>query len=308
MLGRSAVYFREINTVILYLIFRGNDIHSGTAPGYTDKAHEEWLNEEELFSLIDRVHPQNRAFLVNYPSEVGNNRLAALSVTPPLTFMNQGAPIAHKLRQRNFAQHGQTILGPTKARCNRLGREILWAAFNAMAIAGLKLAIPSSELFKLVTFKDGHEICTLDQPPFCLDDEESCAYVTKMRSYFAWYRIQQEKYLIRITKDGYQIAQACIQLNRREKEDQFPVSERRNINSNTNSDSSSVQYLITQVLERKIVDGEVHFFSFVFLRVLKNIFVAHLYGPGGRQCNPNPGTGEHFPLVFGVSNSFLSHF
>ncbi|KAJ6495931.1 hypothetical protein DFH09DRAFT_838194, partial [Mycena vulgaris] len=148
-------------------------------------AKEEWIDKEALLSLINLVHPQNRAFLVNYPTEVGNSRIAALSVTPPLHFMNQGAPIPHKLHQKNFAQHGRTILGSPYARSNRLGREIIWAALNAMEISGLKLSIPSSELFKLITYDNDGESRALEPPPFSVDGDRD--YIIKMRGYFAWY-------------------------------------------------------------------------------------------------------------------------
>jgi hypothetical protein len=256
MLGRFAVYYRETGVLVLYLIFRGNDLHSGFAPTYSTKLHQEWIDKEAVLSLINLVDPQNRAFLVNYPTEVGNSRAASLSVTPPLHFMNQGAPISHKIRQKNFAQHGETILGTPHARYNRLGREIIWAALNAMTIAGLKLSIPSSDLFKMVTFEDSGNTQSLEPPPFSLDANAS--YVQKMRCLFAWYRNQQERYLIRVTKDAYQTVQACIRLQRLEGTDNFPVSERRTISFPIHrTDAEVAGNLIEKVLNRQIVDGEV---------------------------------------------------
>ncbi|KAJ6628829.1 hypothetical protein B0H10DRAFT_1940206 [Mycena sp. CBHHK59/15] len=256
MLGRSGIYFRETGILVLYLVFRGNDLHSGYAPSYDDKVHQEWIDKEAIYALIDLVDPQNRVFLVNYPNEVGNSRAVALSVTPPLGFMNQGAPVPHKLRQKNFAQHGQTILGTSHARSNRLGREIVWASLNAMQISGLELSIPSSDLFKLITYKDEENVTrALEPPPFSLDRDRE--YIIKMRGYFAWYLNQCEKYLIRITKDGYQTVQACLRLLRLERDDLFPVSERRNIGLIRAPGLATADYLITEVLNHQIVEGEV---------------------------------------------------
>jgi predicted peroxiredoxin len=67
------------------------------------------------------------------------SQVAAVSVAPPVFFMNQGAPVAHKLQQRNFAKHGGPSLGSLHDRAQCLGIEIWWATLNAFAISGLEV-------------------------------------------------------------------------------------------------------------------------------------------------------------------------
>ncbi|KAJ6494123.1 hypothetical protein C8R47DRAFT_398636 [Mycena vitilis] len=202
MFGRCGLYVRETGVLILYLVFRGNDLHSGYSPSSDGTRLKEWLDLESLEALVDLISPENRIFFVAYPSEVGMSRVASVSVVPPVFFMNQGAPVSHKLRQKNFAQHGATVLGDAHARANRLGREIWWGAFNAFKVAGLKLDMSPDELFALTKYRDEkNEFRALDPPP--INIERDADSVRLMRGYFAWYRIQSEKYLIRISRSAY---------------------------------------------------------------------------------------------------------
>ncbi|KAJ7103979.1 hypothetical protein B0H15DRAFT_749873, partial [Mycena belliarum] len=151
-----------------------------------------WLDLEAVEALVDLTPPENRVFFVAYPSDIGMSRAASVSVVPPVFFMNQGAPVAHKLRQKNFAQHGATVLGDAHDRVNRLGREIWWGAFNVFQIAGLELNISPDELFSRTMFRDErNQKRSLDPPP--LDIRRDADSIRIMRGWFAWYKVQSEK-------------------------------------------------------------------------------------------------------------------
>ena len=125
MLGRFGLYIRETNILIIYLIFRGNDLHSGYHPAYLPSSHEAWIDKEAVLAAYDICAPEQRVVIVPYGTAVGVSRAAEVAVTPPLMFMNLGAPVLHKLHTQNFSQHGHTILGSTHDRNTRLTRNPL---------------------------------------------------------------------------------------------------------------------------------------------------------------------------------------
>jgi hypothetical protein len=106
MLGRHGLYMREQNIQLVYLVFKGVDLHSGFHPSYTSHNKEAWLKDlnSAWESTVDRVA------LVSYPTEAICNRLAPMSISPPLHFSNLGQPISHKAHQQNFSQNSRGIL------------------------------------------------------------------------------------------------------------------------------------------------------------------------------------------------------
>ncbi|KAF7374674.1 hypothetical protein MSAN_00352400 [Mycena sanguinolenta] len=148
MLGRFGLYIRETSVLIIYLIFRGNDLHSGYHPAYLPSSHQAWIDKEAVQSVYDLCAPEQRIVLVPYATGVAVDRTAEVAVTPPLTFMNLGAAVPHKIHTQNFSQHGKTILGNSHARYSRLSREILWGMLNALKYAGITLDMAPSDLFQ----------------------------------------------------------------------------------------------------------------------------------------------------------------
>ncbi|KAJ7080375.1 hypothetical protein B0H15DRAFT_933240 [Mycena belliarum] len=258
MFGRCGLYVREQGGyMIIYLIFRGNDLHSGFHPAYLQGQHDAWIEKEAITSLFNISDPEQRCFLVPYPNQAGCTRMAELSVTPPLTFMNLGAPVLHKLHSRNFSQHGEVILGSAHNRHTRLSREIIWAALNALKFSGITLDMNAADLFAKLKYRDDdNHVCTVGPPPF--DVELDAAYIEKMRGYWAWHRQLSLKYLVRITRDMYKTVQACIKFQRKLHEEIFPVVERRPAQSSQifPNTGEPVQ-MITNVIAREYVGAQV---------------------------------------------------
>ncbi|KAJ7165356.1 hypothetical protein C8R46DRAFT_305979 [Mycena filopes] len=257
MLGRCGLYIRETGVLIIYLVFRGNDLHSGFAPSYPSGPNQGWIDKEAVLAAYNMCAPPQRVFLVPYVTEVGASRSAELSVTPPTTFGNLGAPVLHKLHSRSFAKHGEPILGSDFDRYTRLSREIVFGARNALAHCGLSLDISNADLFSKIQYIDENKkVCSVGPPPFDLDIDDDAKWVTKMRRHFAWHRQLSTKYLIRITKEMYYTVQACIKLERESSEQMFSVVERHPIQSSLAPQSTEpARYVISEIVGRELVGG-----------------------------------------------------
>ncbi|CAK5267932.1 unnamed protein product [Mycena citricolor] len=261
MLGRTGLYVRETGVLVLFLIFRGNDLHSGFAPSYPTGAREAWISKEEVTALFNIAAPENRCFFVSYATEVTCSRTAGLSVTPPVTFMNLGAPVPHKLHARNYAQHGEHILGGLHAHRTRLSREIVWGALNALQYAGLTLDMTAADLFSRIKYRDSlGEHHTVDPPPFDLSNSHQAEEVMRMRRLYTWFRLLCNRYQVRVTKDMYQTVQACIALKHQLGSGSHLDMERYPIHASAPSPSSvPCPYArVISVISRQVVDGQVN--------------------------------------------------
>ncbi|KAJ7045949.1 hypothetical protein C8F04DRAFT_1066822 [Mycena alexandri] len=258
MLGRFGLYIRETGLLIIYLVFRGNDLHSGYHPSYRPENQKAWIDKEAVEAAYDMCAPEQRCVLVPYATRVGVSRSAEVSVTPPVTFMNMGAPVLHKLHSRTFAEHGKPLLGSAHDRYTRLGREITWAFANALEHAGLTFDGPLTNLFQQLKYKDdeGNE-CTVGPPPFDLSVEEDARAVTRKRGLYAWHKQLSQKFLVPITKDMYRTVQACIKFQRESQEEMFAMVERRPIQSLTpHPHSGEPSELITDIIGRDFLGGK----------------------------------------------------
>ncbi|KAF8207891.1 hypothetical protein K438DRAFT_1814542 [Mycena galopus ATCC 62051] len=236
MLGRCVL--------IIYLVFRGNDLHSGFAPSYPAGPNQGWIDKEAVLAAYNMCALPQRVFLVPYVTEVGASRSAELSVTPPTTFGNLGAPVLHKIHSRSFAKHGKPILGSDFDRFTRLSREVVFGAPNALAYCGLFLDISNADLFSKIKYIDENkEVCSVGPPPFDLDIEDDAKWLSA-------------KYLIRITKEMYYTVQACIKLERDLNEEVFSIVERRPIQSLSAPQSTEpARHVISEIVGRELVGG-----------------------------------------------------
>ncbi|KAJ6622852.1 hypothetical protein B0H10DRAFT_1944436 [Mycena sp. CBHHK59/15] len=139
MFGRCGIYVRETGILILYLVFRGNDLHCGYAPTYDDKVKAEWIAKNKIIELYNMTDEQDRAFLVGYPTEVQYHALELwlLSRLPILCMRVLLSPTS--CVKKTLRSMARLSWESHHDRYNRLGREIIWGAINALKISGLKL-------------------------------------------------------------------------------------------------------------------------------------------------------------------------
>ena len=208
MLGRHGLYMREQDVQIVYLVFKGVDLHSGFHPSYSSRNKEAWLKDLNSVweSTVDRVA------LVSYPTEAICNRLAPMSISPPLHFGNLGQPISHKARQQNFSQNSRGILGDHESTQNRLGREAVWTFANQLYYSGLEWDGGIADLYARVTYKGtADNVHPLLPPRF--DVPSSPAEVHRMRQHWVWYVSVVDLYHVWMTKDAYKTQQAKLHLH-----------------------------------------------------------------------------------------------
>lgn len=216
-LGRSGLYCtikRIGDYYVAFLTFKGNNPHTGFSPSINAKVREAWWKTyNALASLYNLVGPQNRCVYVDYGSMAASARLAAMSFSPSLRFLNDGAPLARRAKQLNFATHGDVVLGDFHARANRLGRECAYGFWNGLQYSRLHLTMPIDELLSRVEYIDeSGEAHVLDPSPIKMDTEEEYQQVLRWRGYFEFYRRLCMKHYIRITKAQLKAVQGALKL------------------------------------------------------------------------------------------------
>ncbi|KAF8833739.1 hypothetical protein BDN67DRAFT_1072857 [Paxillus ammoniavirescens] len=143
-LGRPGLYARELNSLVCFVVLKGNDIHSGHAPcvdaitGQQYSAFEEWGKAQD-FSW-DVSGEENRAVYVCYTQKAALTRHSRSSVfsAKDVFFGNACDPVIGsdaKSKALNYAVHGKTILGTSYK--ERMYREVAMQAWNQSVIADI---------------------------------------------------------------------------------------------------------------------------------------------------------------------------
>ena len=236
---------------IIFLVFKGNDLHSGFSPRETKQAHQEWV-ESQLLPAWDVAGPENRMGFVIYPSGPAIERSAAMNMTPAQMFGNFGAAQPHKLGQRNFATHGQVILGGKDAWANRLGRELVASFWNQLQYCDLDLNIDPDILLQSISYTDKEgAVKRLGPLPYhpCNDAK----HLKQWRGYYQWYRMECAATHIPMERCDFHAWQDAINV-----QEVFSPAERRSFNASVPQAISCVD--IEKVVMCKIIDNRVHVF------------------------------------------------
>lgn len=177
----------------MWLVFKGVDLHSGFAPSEDPAAHKEWVNTT-LDAAWNVAGPQNRVGYVNYPGSLQANRAGSLNVTPPTFFGNFASTVYDKAKEKNFADHGQVVLGGRVAHANRLAREAFFNFHNALQHSGLKLQfdIGLNEIFTKIQYQDPASglFVPVEQLPF--DPVTQAREIDRKLSHYAWHRSEAD--------------------------------------------------------------------------------------------------------------------
>lgn len=211
MLGRHGLYVRESDCWIVFLFFKGTDLHSGSHPFYSPQALSAWMKQQDALNTMWEKSV-NRVALVSYPTSSICNRVAPMSITPALHFLNLGEPNTYKAHQQNFSQHSRGILGSESDLRNRLGREAVYGLANYMKHAGLHIEGGIVSLLpKMFFFDKASSKQHLLPSPVDIDADPS--HVECMRRLWAWHVTISSQYRIRMTKFAYSTEQQKHQKN-----------------------------------------------------------------------------------------------
>ena len=198
-LARSGLYVRAKNMWIVFLVFKGSDLHSGFAPVEDPQAHQRWV-DENVSAAWNVAGPQNRVGYVSYIGSVPSDRLGSINITPPTMFGNYGSNQVHKLRQKMFAMHGQNILGGTSAYAERMGREIVGNFWNSLQSCDLEFDQDINELMSRISFKDPQTDSQIRLGPLPFNPQRDREAIERYLGLYAWHKREALLFHVNIPK------------------------------------------------------------------------------------------------------------
>ncbi|KAF5323192.1 hypothetical protein D9619_013757 [Psilocybe cf. subviscida] len=195
-LARGGIYVHELGAWVIFLVFKGTDLHTGVAPHEDTQSHAAWV-KSVIDSVWNLVGPQNRLGFVIYLGCVPSKRLGSANVTPPTGFGNYGSSVAHKATQKDFASHGHATMGSRDDRANRLGREAVSDFYNTLRHSHLSLNIDINKLMECISYQDhGVNISLRPLPYHPIQDRE---HIKKYLSLYAWHSSESNLFNLGIT-------------------------------------------------------------------------------------------------------------
>lgn len=191
---------------VVVVVFKGNDPHTGTSPSVTDKGkmHEIYCILRDLW---DGVPSPNRCGFVIYQQWAATTRAASMSISPSLTFMNQGGYTPHKDSYLNYIQHGakSKLLGNFEGFFNRLHREGVFHQWNYQQhLEGNSFDVTTTLPQMTYIDEDG---ATKHCDPVPFHPIKHALYVREMRGRFQWLNDVAYLYTLPITKAAMRKAQ-----------------------------------------------------------------------------------------------------
>ena len=268
-LGRGGIYCREVGAWIVFLVFKGNDMHSGFAPTEDPEQHRQWV-ESQLSAAWDHAGPENRIGYVLYQTSAATNRNAGMNVSPQQIFGNFGTMQPYRAQQSTFTSEGFVSLGGEHAWANRMGREMVLCLHNQLRWANLNLDIDLNTLLKSISYTsiDGREV-SLEPLPYHPRHDQSL--VMKYLSYYSHLRSECTAMYIHVERHGFKQwqIQTRVQIDTAAVQQAFEPTERRSVvpsladASMHNDDTTTPD--IESVLGRKIINGRVNMYSPLFL-------------------------------------------
>ena len=187
---------------VIFILFKGVDIHAGSEAKEDKAAHLAWVNGE-LDSAWKLAGPQNRVGYVNYLGQLPSHRLGSMNASPLTGFGNYRVQAPYKAQQQSFATHGGATLGPPAAYANRMAREAIYDFYNSLCLSGLDLNLDLNDIMKAISFKDPdtESKLSMDCLPFNPSQASESFRIRRYQSFFQWYLNECSQYYIRITKD-----------------------------------------------------------------------------------------------------------
>jgi hypothetical protein len=201
-LGRPGLYVREMDSLVVFLAFKGNDIHSGFQPTVDESNTAEYSGYEQgstehlehvrsgILEMWNLVGPERRVAYIPYFPRAACDRSCKLSINPPVVFGNGGAATGHKqMADLNYVEHGKPVLGDSY--WNRLAWEFARMQWNLSLSVGLRPNDPNQTLMQTPYFDTSgtERYCH----PFPFHPAHDVEHINYMRGVYQWrYNIIQE--------------------------------------------------------------------------------------------------------------------
>lgn len=138
--------------------------------------------------------------IVQYAMSSAHNRHTYMSMTPSVRFGNFGPE--QNVHPRDFATHGQEILGGQEPWANRMGREIIYNFWNQLQLCNLDLGLDINDVLTSITFQNsnGEHVPLRDLPFHPIHQAE---HIVTMRGHFEYLRQRCSKLRIYIEKHHF---------------------------------------------------------------------------------------------------------
>ncbi|KAF9032190.1 hypothetical protein BJ165DRAFT_1535148 [Panaeolus papilionaceus] len=202
-LGRWGLYSANIDAWIVFLVFKGVDIHSGFPPVEQIDDHEAFVTDSELHAAYNMAGPPNRAGYVMYSSRVSLDRSGSLNATLPTSFGNITSSMAKSAGKidsyLNFGSHGPATLGPPSACANRLAREVVFNFYNGLCLSDLDFDMNLSDLLSRISIS-GEDGKRISMEPLRYNPQEHAQNIQRLVSLYRWHSFWCHALYIRITK------------------------------------------------------------------------------------------------------------
>lgn len=261
-LARCGLYVREADCWIVFLVFRGNDLHSGFAPTSPP------IPISDINALGNAAGP-NRVVYVKYPSRVATTRAGSMSMSPPTNFWNYGSSSVAKTEQRHYTDASSTqVFGSLYAKVNRLAREASLAFSNALTYSGVNLNITLTDLLTGMTYTDENGQTQNVKPPR-FDIARQAAEMSRWWRFYEWHQDLCATFLIRMTKDEFRRAHQRAQQGVSTDASTAPYTALSRVPATVvphegehPAPGASVEHLVDSVVQRKMINGKVRHFFF----------------------------------------------
>ncbi|PPQ76035.1 hypothetical protein CVT24_006695 [Panaeolus cyanescens] len=213
-LARWGLYCAEIGAWIIFLVFKGVDMHSGFAPKEDGPAHKSFVTDAQLNAAYNMAGPANRVGYVMYSSQVATQRTGSLNATKPTGFGNVSSAHTSKAIGKqghlDFGSHGPVSLGSFKDCANRLAREAVFDFYNSLMLSNLKLNIDLNYLLDNIHGWDENEN-EFAMSPMQYNPQNDSITIRRYMSYYKWYSMECKSIHIRITKEDLKARHGHLQ-------------------------------------------------------------------------------------------------
>ncbi|KAJ6582442.1 hypothetical protein B0H10DRAFT_1962488 [Mycena sp. CBHHK59/15] len=209
---RGGIYLRELNAYIVFTAFKGHDIHCGQPPAFVKQIQDAWISLTTAQKLFKRFGPQVRCGYVLYWSQAATTHSTQIQYSRSLHFLYSPAPDKKDENRRYFITDGETILGDSDSRANRLAREGIYALKNYLQQCQLKLGFDINTLLENTTYKDEcGQVQALKRAPLDIEDEQVYEMMCLYRRYYAWLQdLVGSQYSLGISKSKFKERQKEI--------------------------------------------------------------------------------------------------
>ncbi|KAF9048078.1 hypothetical protein BDZ89DRAFT_1127035 [Hymenopellis radicata] len=202
LLARPGLYVRhevtDSDQVRLFLVFKGNDLHSGTAPTVDDSVKQQFL--DDLAALYNNAGDQNRCVFMAYPNRTSVDRSVPVAATGATGLGNDSVlKDGQDATIHNYARDGRPSLGSTVSHMTRL----LWEDHARSWNARVQYAACQTEFETRVHLIDGSII---EIPPPPLHPVHNFQYIKFMRASYKHLHLDNEEYYMRVDKKSYYAA------------------------------------------------------------------------------------------------------